>query len=319
MKKTAHKVLHIIFPALTIAALTIQTFVLLAKTSYFFELFTHYAVYYATAWTALAVIALLKKRFACALLLLTVAGINSAEIAPYFLHVQTQTGTTAEDHQTEMNFSVLSSNFYYQNQNTKALLTLAKKENPTILVIHEASEIWRPLLPEIQKTYPYSYLTQETGVDGILIASRTTGTFTKIPLSTSFGLLFTPENGPEVLAVHPFAPLNAMLAKGRNEQFADLATFAKKLAANNKPLIVIGDFNCTPFSPYFKDLLNSSGLIDTRIGEGILPSWHSGFSPFKIPIDHALVSAELKQKVTFFKTLPAIEGTDHLPIEITID
>jgi endonuclease/exonuclease/phosphatase (EEP) superfamily protein YafD len=338
MKKTAAKILHTIFPTLTLAALTVQTSIFLAKTSFFFELFTHYAVYYAAAWTIVAAAAVAKKRFVCALLLLTAASINFAEIAPYLLRAQTeqaqtQAETTTNDRQTELNFSVLSSNFYYQNKNAQALLSLTQETNPTVLVIHEASEIWSTLLPEIQKTHPYAYLTEKTGIDGILVASRIPGIFTEIPLGHSFGLLFTPENGlvtpaaaataaatalPQVLAVHPFAPLNAKLATERNKQFADLTVFAKKQATNKQPLIVIGDFNCTPWSPYFKDLLANSGLVDTRIGRGILPSWRSGFSLFKIPIDHALISSNLSQKVANFEVLPKIKGADHLPIEIKI-
>nr|WP_094673053.1 hypothetical protein [Hydrocoleum sp. CS-953] len=66
-----------------------------------------------------------------------------------------------------------------------------------------------------------------------------------------------------------------------------------------------GDLNTTMWSPYYQKLEQKTGLRNSRLGFGILPSWPAkGFSHsivfyilsrfFQIPIDHCLISSEIK-------------------------
>ncbi|NEO61878.1 MAG: hypothetical protein F6J98_16150 [Moorea sp. SIO4G2] len=81
-----------------------------------------------------------------------------------------------------------------------------------------------------------------------------------------------------------------------------------------KPVVLIGDLNVTMWSPYYKSLIESSGLHDARAGFGILPTL-SQFSPanpwLAIPVDHCLVSRDVK--VIKMRTGPDL-GSDHLPV-----
>ncbi|MFA5793320.1 MAG: endonuclease/exonuclease/phosphatase family protein [Candidatus Gracilibacteria bacterium] len=293
-------------------ALAVQIFVILAKTNFFFELFTHYALYYAIFWSIFALICATRKHFACALILTLIASINIAEISPYFARTEAIT-TNSQANET---VTILSNNFYYKNQNTDDFLELIKEENPDIFIVHEAGHIWISLLSELIKTYPSLYLTKETGVHGILIGSKTPGIFTEIPLGEAFGLEFIPTNGAfKILAVHPEAPFTQKFAKARNTQFQDITTYIRNQNDTNNKIVIIGDFNCTPWSPYFTDLLKA-GLKDAQIGFGLSPTWHSGLSPFKIQIDHALVTDSVA--VDSFKVLRQVAGADHLPIEVKV-
>jgi endonuclease/exonuclease/phosphatase (EEP) superfamily protein YafD len=58
--------------------------------------------------------------------------------------------------------------------------------------------------------------------------------------------------------------------------------------------IVAGDFNVTPWSGHFRQLVRHSGLRSSHLGRGIQSTWPSRLPlPFRIPIDHALVSPEI--------------------------
>jgi endonuclease/exonuclease/phosphatase (EEP) superfamily protein YafD len=79
---------------------------------------------------------------------------------------------------------------------------------------------------------------------------------------------------------------------------------------------VVGDFNMTPWSPYFPEILRVSGLKNSLVGAGFQPSWPSWLPALlRIPIDHALVSEEFE--VVERKVGPHI-GSDHRPLIIKI-
>jgi endonuclease/exonuclease/phosphatase (EEP) superfamily protein YafD len=59
------------------------------------------------------------------------------------------------------------------------------------------------------------------------------------------------------------------------------------------PVVVMGDFNATPWSMPFRDFLSESKLMNTRQGFGILPSWPCDMLALRIPIDHILVDEKL--------------------------
>ena len=76
-------------------------------------------------------------------------------------------------------------------------------------------------------------------------------------------------------------------------------------------VLVMGDFNATPFSPIFAEFLKATHLKNSLDGFGWQPSWPSLISFLGIPIDHVFVSSELIVKQRFIG--PSI-SSDHLPV-----
>jgi endonuclease/exonuclease/phosphatase (EEP) superfamily protein YafD len=76
-------------------------------------------------------------------------------------------------------------------------------------------------------------------------------------------------------------------------------------------VIVVGDFNTTPWSPCFQDLLAAAGLRNATLGHGYIGTWPTWFWPALIPIDHVLLKGPLA--ATTVGRGPAI-GSDHYPI-----
>jgi len=102
--------------------------------------------------------------------------------------------------------------------------------------------------------------------------------------------------------------MGGAIAQVRDRQLREVGRIAAELP---RPLILLGDLNITSWSPHFQDLLESSGLRDSRLGWGIQPTWPANPWLLRIPIDHALVSRDVR--VIARRTGPAIYS-DHRPI-----
>jgi len=131
-------------------------------------------------------------------------------------------------------------------------------------------------------------------------------------LALAFAALNLVFVAPLYVAARVFPPVSAAHAACRSGQLADLAAVCASAA---KPLVVVGDLNMTPWSPYFGRLLREGGLRDGRAGHGLRPTWPAFFRPLLIPIDHCLVSGEVG--VDGFETGPALRS-DHRPIIVDL-
>ncbi len=129
-------------------------------------------------------------------------------------------------------------------------------------------------------------------------------------------------NGREIilLCFHVISPRNAKTVAYQEIEFDALAKWSQRTLQNdNQDLIVIGDFNSTPWYGLFRKLVRESGLIDSQRGFGIQTTWHSLLPPvLRIPIDHCLHSKSL----TAIKRFVGDDiGSDHLPlfVELRLD
>lgn len=285
-------------------ALLIQIMVALSKQFWFFELFSHYAHYYIFLGLIVLAILLIKQMWKSSLILLTLVCINLAAISPY-LEIK-------DPNSNPTDLTILTNNFFYLNEETDELVDLISIKKPDIIVIHEASELWRKEKERLRQDYPYILMTEESGIHGIVIASKIEGKFQEIPLGTQTGLLITTDDF-QVLGIHPNAPLSKTWANDRNQQFQDVSDFVQ---SSKLPSIIVGDLNTTPWSPYFQSFLKNSGLQDSRLGFGIVPTWDAHKWWFALPIDYALVTPDIGV-VDFYRT--EATSSDHYPILVELD
>ena len=288
------------------AAFLIQSFVALGSIYWFFELFTHYAPYYVLIAFVFAGYHLFKKQWLWSLCWTCLLVVNLIPLWPYL-------ATSATPNEQDPDLTVLAQNVYYLNTDTSEFYNQVSTLQPDVFVVHEANAIWGTTESEVLRDYPSTAITEKTGIHGIFMGSRVPGTFTEIPLGNQVGLEFIPEDGSyRVLGVHPEAPLISTWAADRNEQFADLVAYAN---SSDLPTVIIGDFNCTPWSPYFKTLLQNTGFTDARLGFGFKSTWRANSLLFWLPIDHALVSSDWD--VVTFEALNT-ENSDHKAIIVGV-
>ena len=94
-----------------------------------------------------------------------------------------------------------------------------------------------------------------------------------------------------------------------------LTAAAKWSRAHHGRRVVMGDFNATPWSPSFQNLIRDGDLVDSLDGFGLQVSWPEWNPLLRIPIDHALLGPRLA--ATDRGTGPAF-GSQHRSLHVTV-
>jgi endonuclease/exonuclease/phosphatase (EEP) superfamily protein YafD len=77
----------------------------------------------------------------------------------------------------------------------------------------------------------------------------------------------------------------------QEQEFSAAAQWIQRQLKANREVIIIGDFNSTPWSGRFRQFARGCDLINSQKGYGLQPTCLAGFSAFlMIPIDHCLHS-----------------------------
>ncbi|MFG0248900.1 MAG: endonuclease/exonuclease/phosphatase family protein [Phycisphaeraceae bacterium JB051] len=119
----------------------------------------------------------------------------------------------------------------------------------------------------------------------------------------------------QLLMVHLPGPWSPNGAKQYKKHIDGIVTWVN---AQDDPVVVMGNFNATPWSAHFSDLLQKTGLNNSQIGFGIQPTWPAsgGFPIGEIPVDHCLHSEQL---VTVERGMAQTNGADHRPLIVKLN
>lgn len=278
-----------------------------------FELATHFRAQYVLALGGLALILLALRQRRWSVLFGTFALGNLTMVGPAFWPEDAV--PFAADDRSSTPLRALLANVNAENRDLERLRHLIAASDPDIILLLEATPWLLDRLRDLGERYPHRTAEPRDDPFGIALFSRHPLVRNQIVhLGGDVGppaILATLAAGGHsftLIGVHPWPPVSAALAEGRNEQLRALARWVRQ---SQTPLLVLGDLNVSPWSPYFARLLADSGLGDSRRGRGLQPSWPAGWLPFWIPIDHALFSDGIR--IRHRKIGPAI-GSDHYPV-----
>jgi endonuclease/exonuclease/phosphatase (EEP) superfamily protein YafD len=207
---------------------------------------------------------------------------------------------------------ILSANVLFHNRSAKRLLEIVHDESPDVVLLVEYTAQWAAQVDELRAAYPYYLEGPQRSPWGIALFSRLDfDAIKRIPVGNTEGIqavVRTP-NGPfTLIGVHLRSPTTPSAAAMRNMELDALAT---RVSRSTGPIAVVGDFNITPYSPFFEDWLARSGLTDTRRGRTMSPSWPAQLPILGIPIDHCFVGRGVV--IVRHRGLPPF-GSDHYPI-----
>ncbi|GFE78151.1 hypothetical protein GCM10011487_01510 [Steroidobacter agaridevorans] len=282
---------------------------LLGQFAWPFDLFAHFRVQYAALFVLLACLLMLLRRFGIAVAAAVGFGVSVVPLLPY---VASESVSTAVATTREETFRLLSFNVWFRNPDMAQVAEYIEKSQADAVVLLELTppqvEMLAPLLP----TYPH-YHIDPSRMGAAVFTKWPVISAESVPLSqggaVAARLMLDWQGTPvSVLGVHLNWPLGPRNSAFRNQELNSLAAFSK---AQRGPLLVAGDFNLTPWSEYFSDALEQSGLHDAALGFGLSRSWPSQFAPVGIRIDHCLLSRHWRAVST--KLGPAL-GSDHLPL-----
>lgn len=219
---------------------------------------------------------------------------------------------------TAKSLRVASINLLMQNSHHAEVLNFVRDTSPDIVLFLEVDPVWGRVLQELAVDWPYSHTRPQRNNFGIAIFSRIPLDPLEIePLGRNYPALIAQlevEGTPiTLLGMHPMSPMTRERHEFRDWQ---LRRAGELIAESSGEKLLMGDLNCTSWSPAFHDLVARSALGDSRLGRGAQPSWPTGLpSLMRIPIDHCLVSPGLE--VVDRWTGPDI-GSDHLPIVVDL-
>jgi len=189
---------------------------------------------------------------------------------------------------------------------------------PDLIVLEEVDHEWMTALLGLHTAYPH--VCQQPREDNFGIAL-----FSRVPLGSAQIIHLGEAGVPSVtarvdlagkpvlvLGTHPVPPWGSEGSRLRNQQLESIPGF---LAPWKGLVILVGDLNTTPWSHHFESLIRDAELVDSSRGFGLQPSWPSDLLPLRIPIDHCLLSADLR---TVSRELGPRIGSDHLPLLVEV-
>ena len=295
---------------LLLCAATVAGF--LARLWWVFDLASHFRLHLTVGLSGLAAVWALKRRWRMTSICGLGAAVNAVPVLLVLLPVET-TGP-----QTGTRLRLVSINVHTENQRSDLVLKFLQTANADVVLLMEVNEAWMIALQPLRTNYPQAIAKPREDNFGIALFSR-------LPLTNSEVIELGKAEVPSIattlllggqplflLGTHPLPPGSAEYARLRNEQLREVAALIR---GHHTATIVLGDLNCTPWSPYFTDLLRDSGLKNTSQSRGLFGSWPAWLPFGRIPLDHGLVSPTIRiiQKWTG----PPV-GSDHLPLVLEL-
>jgi endonuclease/exonuclease/phosphatase (EEP) superfamily protein YafD len=191
---------------------------------------------------------------------------------------------------------VVAFNVNIANSKLPAIATYLESQAVDVAVLEELSPANAEQLAVLLPRMPHRYLAESEGVRGVVILSRW-------PLiapqpARQDGVLFAARVDVDLgdrqfrlYGAHLNWPVIWKAARGRNAQ---LRALGRELAECPHACVVVGDFNVTPWSSHFRDVLKTPGVYDCAAGRGLLGTWPSVLpAVLRIRIDQCVVAGAM--------------------------
>ena len=211
---------------------------------------------------------------------------------------------------------LLSLNLLTSNPHKQRVIDLVTASGADVVVLTEVDVEWATALEPLATQYPHRIVHPRPDNFGVALLSR-------IPLEEPALMRFGDTPMPSVMArirhqgrsllvvgTHPPPPLSARHAVVRDRQLDALGDL---VAQRDEPVVVLGDFNATPWSAPMRAL--TAGRLGFRsVDAPWTPTWMVR-TPFAIPIDHVLCTAPL---VIVSRSVGPEVGSDHRPVQVEL-
>ena len=293
---------------ISLSALTLGS--LLGRFHWLLDVLSHFHLQYAALLGLCLIVGLLLQAKTLVLLLLPALLANLVLLAPFFLpHFASTATAESAPNQT---LSVMALNVYRDNRNYNAIVSYLRAEHTDVVMLSEIQpNLMRTLQASLRDLYPHSYDASTPGTYGLAFLSRYPLLEAQsVPLGGRRRRVIEAtlvwQTPVTLFGAHPLPPLGSRWAQRRNDELVTLEALVQQ--ATN-PVILLGDFNASPWSFALQQLSKTTALRFANLGLGIRSTWFYG--PIGAPLDHVLVSAQWR--VTRYEVGREV-GSDHLPI-----
>jgi endonuclease/exonuclease/phosphatase (EEP) superfamily protein YafD len=274
------------------------------------DLADHFRVQYLVAGAAVTPLAIALRRPGAADLAAIAALGNLVVVAPHLRPAPTSAAPTTP-------LRVLVLNVHTSSTAHDRVRALLDEVDPDLIALLEVDQRWLTALEPSLIRYRGRLEEPRDDNFGIALYHRRPLADARIDLLGGQlpSIVARLDTGVTVIATHPIPPVSAETARDNLRQLVAAGDLAASIAG---PRMVIGDLNATPWSRPFAALVARSGLRDSRAGFGVgasFPAAPPWLAPLRIPIDHALVSADL---AVLDRRVERDVGSDHLPVVLDI-
>jgi endonuclease/exonuclease/phosphatase (EEP) superfamily protein YafD len=218
------------------------------------------------------------------------------------------------------NISFLSHNLNLKNQNYSETQKLILEIDPDIVLLSEFEPEWNSKLPELYIHYPFKVTIPFNNGHGIALFSKHIITSSRIEnfvSSVEFPCILAKvqfQGKPlNVIGVHLNPPINEFEHAQLGRQVEALKEEINKL--EGQPVVVLGDFNISPFTKNYRKIVNGTSLAGTAFTATLVNTWHHENHPLgKVlgaNLDHILLSPHFSPVSR--KVLPKT-GSAHNPV-----
>ena len=201
------------------------------------------------------------------------------------------TGTPAAPNTRAVRVAAFNVNI--ANGNLPGIAAYLESQAVDVAVLEELTPANAEPLAALLPRLPHRYLDQNQDIWGVVILSRWP-LIAPQPV-TRDGLLFAARADVDLgdrklrlYGVHLHWPVIPAAARVRNAQ---LLALGRELSECAHACVVVGDFNVTPWSSHFRDVLKTPGVRDCAAGRGLLTTWSPRLPALlRIRIDQCLVA-----------------------------
>jgi endonuclease/exonuclease/phosphatase (EEP) superfamily protein YafD len=210
---------------------------------------------------------------------------------------------------------VLSLNVHTESTSHDEVRRLIVDEHPDVIALVEVDQRWLTQLAPALTSYTGRIEAPRPDNFGIALYARgdVTGSIGELatPLPTITASVGVAGTHFDAIVTHPIPPMSSADVERQRRQLDLIAARARTA----DPVIVMGDFNATPWSRPFRRFVDRSGLCDSRAGYGIQASFPAMSAVLRIPIDHVLVSCSIGVRD---RRIGRDVGSDHLPVIVDL-
>jgi endonuclease/exonuclease/phosphatase (EEP) superfamily protein YafD len=202
-------------------------------------------------------------------------------------------------------------NTYQNNHDLAAQEKEIARLDADVLTLIEFTAEKMPILDHLRVQYPYQFDCNAMPACNLAIIS-------KVPFAAVDAKALW--EGPPMITARMGGPLSGLTVMGihttrfphSRAQLRQVSALVKALESESGKLVMMGDFNATPFSRVTSTLANGLGL--NRLSN--VPSWPAAFGMPQLAIDHVFASRDIR--VLGEEQIGEPSGSDHYPIVMTL-
>lgn len=256
-------------------------------------------------------------RIVAAVLALGALAYHGSRLLPY-TRVAPPLALEAETCPAGSDLRIVTFNAQRSNEAGEAFLDLVARADADLLLVMETDAYWDEILATLEDDYPHvvQHVPEDARYYGMHLLSR-------LPLRSP-DVVFGFEAGtPSILTgvelpsgervrfhgLHPRPPV--AFERGTTLRDATLYRAALDAAASARPTIIAGDLNAVPWETVTLRALRIGGLLEPRIGRGLVPTYGAESWWRSWPLDYVLYQDAFG--LLQFGRLPAV-GSDHHPV-----